>query len=480
VNELDRLAAACLLPSFEGTKAPDWMRRLVADGLGGVVLFATNTCGARGVAPLTGALRAERAELVVAVDEEGGDVTRLEASCGSSYPGNLALGAVDDAELTREVAGAIAADLARAGVTMNLAPVADVNMDPRNPVIGVRSFGSDPALVARHVAAFVDGTQRQGVAACAKHFPGHGDTDVDSHLALPRINRSLDELRATELVPFATAVEAGVRAVMTAHIVVCGVDDAPATLSSALVTELLRGELGFSGVVVTDALDMHACARTVGVAEAAVRALEAGADALCLGPAVGCDGVAAIHGEIVSAARSGRLSIERLEEAATRVRELGAWAAPAIADGSDRRAVGAVAASRAVHAEGQVRLRAAPVVLDLAPEPLIACGPQPYGLGDAIRRTWPDAVVVRVEEGDRVAEVPDGAAVVVALRDGGRHAWQQAVASRVLAAHPDAIVVETGVPGWRAEDATRTITTYGAARVNLEAAAALLDGARVP
>src|SRR5688500_7580512 len=165
-DEVDRLAAACLLPSFRGLTVPDWIRGWLDRGVGGVVLFAGNVQDEEQLARLTADLRG-----LVAVDEEGGDVTRLEAATGSSYPGNLALGVVDDVELTRQVAAAMAADLARAGVTVNLAPVADVNTNPDNPVIGVRSFGSEPELVARHVAAFVEGTQHVGVAACAKHFP---------------------------------------------------------------------------------------------------------------------------------------------------------------------------------------------------------------------------------------------------------------------------------------------------------------------
>src|SRR5262249_23748097 len=153
-------------------------------GLGGVVLFARNIAGPEQLAELTAALRAGRHDLLVAVDEEGGDVTRLEADRGSSYPGNCALGAVDDVELTRRIGAALRGDLTGVGIDLDLAPVADVNSNPENSVIGVRSFGADPALVARHVAALVSGLQSAGVAACAKHFPGHGDTALDSHFDL--------------------------------------------------------------------------------------------------------------------------------------------------------------------------------------------------------------------------------------------------------------------------------------------------------
>ena len=249
------------------------------------------------------------------IDEEGGDVTRLEAASGSSYPGNLALGAVDDAELTEGVAAAIAAELTGIGVTMNLAPVADVNSNPRNPVIGVRSFGSEPDLVARHVAAFVTGTQRVGVAACAKHFPGHGDTALDSHLELPTVAGDLQEA----LLPFRAAIDAGVEAVMTGHLLVPELDDAPATLSPRIVSGLLREELGFEGLVLSDALEMRAVSGTVGLVEGALTALEAGVDALCLGRVQGEEVVESVHAAVVEAVLSGRIGADRVAEAAERI-----------------------------------------------------------------------------------------------------------------------------------------------------------------
>src|SRR5262249_32215160 len=156
-----------------------------------------------------------RDDTIVAVDEEGGDVTRLFAGAGSPYPGPVALGHLDDVELTRRVALAIGAELRAAGVNLNLAPVADVNSNPRNPVIGIRAFGPDPERVAAHVAAFVEGQQAAGVAACAKHFPGHGDTAVDSHLALPTTDVEAAGLEGGPLVPFRAAIAAGTQAIMT-------------------------------------------------------------------------------------------------------------------------------------------------------------------------------------------------------------------------------------------------------------------------
>jgi beta-N-acetylhexosaminidase len=476
-DELERQAAACLLPSFAGLLAPDWIRRWVERGLGGIVLFAGNVDDREQVSALTGALRAERAELVVAIDEEGGDVTRLEAATGSSYPGNLALGVVDDVELTRAVAGAIASDLLGAGVTLNLAPVADVNSNPRNPVIGVRSFGSEPELVARHVAAFVAGTQERGVAACAKHFPGHGDTAVDSHLGLPVVEAGREELLAGALVPFRAAVEAGVGAVMTAHLVVPALDSVPATVSEVLVGELLRGELGFRGAVISDALDMHAVSETIGVEESAVRAIAAGVDALCLGPTIGAAGVGSIHRALVAAVRSGRLSADRLGEAADAVARLGRWTPEMSTEAPDDE-IGAVAARRALVMHGNVDLDAPPLVVELEPEPMMAAGPATFGLGKAISDRWPESTVVTLygsaNDAGAVLRSAKARPLVLVLRDAGRHPWQQSMASDLLALRPDAVVVETGLPGWLPAGSSASVATHGAGRANLEAAADLL------
>ena len=320
-------AAACLFPGFFGETVPDWLKGLLEQGLGGVVLFSRNIAEPQQVAALTAALRAEQPDLLVATDEEGGDVTRLETASGSSFPGNLALGAVDDPALTRRVGRAIGGELAAAGIDIDLAPVADVLVDPASAIVGVRSFGPDPQLVARHVAAFVEGMQSVGVAACVKHFPGHGETVADSHLELPSSDASLDVLRERALPPFAAAVEAGVRAVMTAHIRFDAFGDEPATWNQALV-DLLRTELGFDGVVMTDALEMQGAGGPEAIERSAVRALAAGADALCLGADLTAEQVEGVHAAIVSAVQEGALAEERLVEAARRVAELAAWTSP--------------------------------------------------------------------------------------------------------------------------------------------------------
>jgi beta-N-acetylhexosaminidase len=471
-SELERLAATCLFPGFPGYEPPDWIHRRLGDGLGGVVLYAWNVGDRAQLARLTATLRSERDDLLVAIDEEGGDVTRLEAEDGSSYPGNAALGAVDDVVLTTEVAASIGADLAAVGVDLDFAPVADVNTNPLNPIIGIRSFGSDPELVARHVAAFVEGLQRQGVAACAKHFPGHGDTVSDSHLELPVVHHDLEMFVRTALPPFRAAIAAGVASIMTAHIVVPALDDRPATTSSIVLQDLLRGELGFDGMVMTDALEMGAISATIGVEEGAVRALRAGADALCLGHDLAEEALASIEGAIVHAVAEGRLSEARLVEAAHRVRATADWVSEQRTTAEVDDAIGSVAAARALRVHGDPTLVRAPFVVDLEPEPSIAAGASP-GPGEWLRRALPDAEIVRIGEGEPVpSPAVDGRQLVVVARDAHRHAWQRAAVDELLAAAEDGIVIEVGLPEWRPEGADGYIATFGGARVNLEAAAA--------
>ncbi|MYR59196.1 glycoside hydrolase family 3 protein, partial [Streptomyces sp. SID625] len=312
-DRLARDALTVLQPGFTGTTAPDWLLRRLGEGLASVGLFGRNVATAEQLTALTARLRAEREDVLVAIDEEGGDVTRLEVRTGSSFPGNHALGAVDDVQLTEDVARELGRRLAECGVNFDWAPSADVNSNPGNPVIGVRSFGASTDLVARHTAAYVRGLQAAGVAACTKHFPGHGDTAVDSHHALPRIDVDADVLQARDLVPFRAAVAAGTKAVMSAHILVPALEpDLPATLSRRVLTELLRGELGYDGLIVTDAVEMKAIADTYGIERGSVLAVAAGADAICVGGGLADEGtVDRLRDALVGAVRSGDLPEER-------------------------------------------------------------------------------------------------------------------------------------------------------------------------
>ena len=324
-GDLTRDAYAVMLAAFRGPTMPTWLPDAYRQGLAGICLYGDNVDADGDLSRLAREVSALDPTAVLAADEEGGDVTRLHMREGSPAPGNLALGIVDDTDLTRTIAEGIGAELRDAGIWLDLAPCADVNSNPDNPVIGNRSFGADPHLVARHTVAFVEGLAEQGVAASVKHFPGHGDTTADSHIDLPRVTADPATVRARELVPFVAAIEAGVATIMTSHVVLDAFDaERPATLSRAVLTGLVREELGYEGVIVTDALDMAGASATLGIDGAAVASLAAGADLLCLGPEP-TDGPATLElavDAVVTAVTDGTLPRDRLADAARRVRTL--------------------------------------------------------------------------------------------------------------------------------------------------------------
>ncbi|MEU4380125.1 glycoside hydrolase family 3 N-terminal domain-containing protein [Micromonospora echinofusca] len=473
---LRRLALGTLLAAYPGPVPPGWAVDLVAEGLAGHTLFGTNVHDPAQVAASTAALRAGRPDVLIAIDEEGGDVTRLAHATGSPYPGNAALGAIDEVALTRRVYEAIGAELAALGVTVNLAPTVDVNTADENPVIGTRSFGADPARVAAHSAAAVTGLQAAGVAACAKHFPGHGATVADSHHELPTVDVPLDVLRWRDLPPFAAVVEAGARAVMTAHIRVPALTgDGPATFSRAVLVDLLRGEYGFTGTVITDALEMKGAAVAAGgVGPAAVRALAAGADLLCIGAQVDAELVERVVAEIVGALGDGRLDRARVEEAAGRAAALAAWTRAAGATSTAPDGLGYAAARRAVRVEGELTGLDRPLVVQLHATSTIAEGRVPWGLGPHLDGAE-ELRVVATETGPAALRQLAGDRPIVLV---GRHLHRLpggADLVTALAAEHPVTVVEMGWPSrWRPAGVRAFVTTYGASHACGRAAAEVL------
>lgn len=470
----------CLLARFDGVVPPPWLLQWLDDGLAGVLLFAANLSSPEQTRSVVRQLRSHNPHVLIAVDEEGGIVTRVEAARGSSYPGNGALGAVDDVSVTRSVAQSIGAMLAGSGISLNLAPVADLDGNPANPVIGVRSFGADPARVAAHTAAFVTGMQANKVAACAKHFPGHGRAAADSHVALPSVAASLPELLATDLVPFRAAIEAGVRSVMTAHVVYPAIDEVPATLSRRLVTEVLRRELGFDGVIITDALGMAAIGDGAKTAAGAIRAIAAGADLICL-PAEEAAQLRAR--DTLAAAFHGRvLSPDRVAEAAARVRALADWAHPHPVAAPDP-ALGAAAARRAMLTEEAVTpLRTPPYVLDAGGQMSPRLEDSAASLLGLLQERLPGTEGIRLDGPADLAGLDQriaaaaGRPLVVVVRDAHLHDWQGELLHRSLAARPDARVVATGTTHDRALAGPRYLGTRGGSRASLLAAANVLVG----
>lgn len=500
--DLRRSIAATLLPGFVGTTLPAWLEERLRGGLGGVCLFGQNIATAEQLRALTDAIYAANPDAVIAIDEEGGDVTRLYYGSGSPYPGNAILGRLGDADYTERVAHRVGQELRRAGVNLDFAPDIDINSNPDNPVIGVRSFGSTPEVVAEHGAAWTRGLQSAGVAVAAKHFPGHGDTGTDSHLELPVVDLSPQQLRERELVPFRAVIGAGARAVMTSHILLPQLDAVlPATLSPAIIEGMLRGELGFEGVVVSDALDMQGASGERGIPEAAVLALAAGCDLLCIGTENTDEELAAIERAIADAVAADRLPAARVSTAAARVRTLARSLAPAPPTVESANSAHDTPAERPKFADstaGRSQVRAADVaaaerafdVSEQAWEWLrengggrysvvridtvanIAVGTAPWGPFSEVEADpgtpWAAAftgnpAVVFTENDHPDLVLAAQSPVLVIGKDNHRHAFARAAIDRLRAERERVLVVDMG---WPSDDrAYADIATFGASRL---------------
>ena len=311
-----------LIGSLPGTTVTAEMRSLAKEfSLGGVILFARNIEAPEQVAEMSVDVQelATDLPLWVSVDQEGGRVARLKAPF-TEWPPMAVLGRSGDVQLASRFAAALATELRAVGMTLDYAPVLDIHTNPKNPIIGDRALGEDAESVGRLGAAIIKGLQENGVAACGKHFPGHGDTSVDSHLELPLVEHPPDRIRRLECVPFREAIRANVAFIMTAHVLVPSLDEEkPATLSRTIVQGLLREELKFQGVILSDDLEMKAIARTYTVPDAAVQAIAAGCDGLlvCSGDV---DVQAATLEALVHAVEDQTIPYKRLEDALARLR----------------------------------------------------------------------------------------------------------------------------------------------------------------
>ena len=295
--------------------------------IGGVIYFSRNIKNLEQTASLSNSLQdlalnnGVGLPLFISTDQEGGVVTRLKGA--THFPGNMALGAAADFNLVKKAATATAKELKMVGINVNLAPVLDVNNNAQNPVIGVRSFGEEPELVAELGKAYIDGLQSKDVVATAKHFPGHGDTNRDSHLDLPVINHSRKRLDQIELYPFEKAIKAGVDSIMTAHVYFPTIEPEagiPATLSKSVLTNLLRQELNFEGLIITDCMEMNAIVNTFGTVEGAIKTIEAGSDTVLISHSY--DKQKKAISAVIEAVKNGRISEKRIDESVKRIIKL--------------------------------------------------------------------------------------------------------------------------------------------------------------
>ena len=499
--QLERMAGAVLCVGIADTPVDDaLLDRLSALAPGGIVLFARNVIAPHKARDDVRALQAalgNELPLSIGIDQEGGRVARIVVD--PPIPAAMGLGAADDIALAQRAGAALAATVARVGANVDFAPVLDLALDSRNTVIGTRALGDDPQRVAALGAALVRGLQTAGVAATPKHFPGHGATSTDSHVALPVVAADARTLRTRELVPFAAAFAAGARAVMTAHVAVPAFDASlPATLSPRILRGLLRDELGFRGVCFTDSLEMSGVSNKIGIVGAGLRALAAGADVLLVSHDLAV--AETLRDRIVAAVRGGELSAARLEEAAARV-DTFRRAHRTSAAGDDDSALAAAgvareAAARAVASvRGEPRLQAERAVTIVSFEGASADGiatsaARRPSLNLALRRRRVRSESLRVAlepQPEAIEQLVDvlrsqrERTLVILARRAHLHAAQRGAIDALLGAFADATVVSTlepfDVPAFAR--ARNVLCTFGDESSNIEALADVLVGRTV-
>jgi beta-N-acetylhexosaminidase len=484
-------------------------RIIIEDHLGGLILFAPNVEDPAQVAELVNRAQSvattsgAEIPLLIAADQEGGRISRLWDGF-TQFPGNMAIGATHNPENARRMARAIAQEMQAVGINMNLAPVLDVNSNPLNPIIGTRSFGDSPELVVQMGLPMIETYREQGVIATAKHFPGHGDTEEDSHRRLPAVSHPLDHLRAVELVPFQAAIDAGVDVIMTAHVSFPAIDptpDLPATLSPLVLQDLLRGQMGFDGVIATDSLGMRALSEIYDSSEAAVLALQAGADLLMFGkdPGYTLATAHAAYVHVLALVQAGEIPLEQIDASVRRVLTLKAryglltWqpADPARAAQSCGTAQHRAAALRV--ATDSITLLENDGLLPLSPKQslLLVVPDKVDDLDDALRPYFPtlDVVVVsldptarQIAAASRRAVAAD--AVVVATWDAAQHASQVSLVQALFVYPVVVIALNTPYDLAALQEAgvipSAYLCTYGDAPPSLEALAMVLTGNRLP
>lgn len=497
-----------MIIGFDGPMLDADLRAMLTDyHIGGVILFARNIESPRQVARLTNdlqrtALQSGHPGLILAIDQEGGRVARLTEATGfTEIPSAMALGATGDPETARTMARLLAREMRAVGLNTNFAPVLDVNNNPANPIIATRSFGSDPQQVAAFGVAYLEGLQSEGVLAFGKHFPGHGDTGVDSHVALPLVPHERERLEAVEFVPFKAAIAAHIAGIMSAHITFPAIEPTPglaATLSSRVLTDLLRGELDYQGLLVTDSLEMKALGESLAARRAefvhgdptplaAAIALQAGADLLLFNRDHALHRTA--HGLIVTWVREGRIPESRLDEAVTRVLQAKArfgLLAPAPVDVETAvTQVGTAehkALARAIAAQGITLVRDHGLLPLREGAPLLVVEtPAAAGLGRALKATFveipnaPTAKDIQLVQG----MARDGRTILVATTDVAHNPAQATFVTALLAARLPVIVVAMRSPyDLMAFPETPTyLATYGANPPTLDALIQVLRGA---
>lgn len=498
---LEQKVGQVMMIGFDGTALPTDLREMIEQYfIGGVILYERNVESPRALAQLDADMQNAAQQngqpgLFISIDQEGGIVARLKEEKGfSEFPGAMAIAATGDPGNARLMAGALAAELKALGINMDLAPDLDVNNNPANPVIGARSFGSDPARVAAFGTAFIEGLQANGIMAVGKHFPGHGDTGVDSHVALPTVPHDRARLEAVEFVPFKAAMKAGVAGIMSAHITFPAIDPTPglaATLSPKVLTGLVRDEMRYDGLLMTDSLAMGALAQSgYPVPQAAATALKAGADVLLFNN--GYELHRQAHRLIVDWVQRGVIPQARLDEAVRRV--LSAKERFGLLDGVSINVEAAASQSgtephralaRQVSAQSITLLRDDAGLLPLKPDAkLFVVETGSFGLGKLLAATTmqtganpkPAEISTIVERGK------EGRTLIVLTSDTAKNRAQADLVNALLAAKVPVIVVAARAPYdllWF-KAAPTYLAVYNTSAPTLAALAAVLNGTAKP
>lgn len=507
---LERQIGQKLLFAFHGKQelSPEIVNAFRQYSPAGVTLFRSMNMGSPAqIRELTGALQRLARELglpplLIATDQEGGQL--MAVGDGTPLPGNMALGATRSVGLARQAGEVLGQEMAALGINVNYAPCADVNINPQNPVVGTRSFGDDPQWVGELAAAMIVGIQSCGAAATVKHFPGHGDTASDSHHGLASVPHSLERLRSVELPPFRAAIQAQVQLVMTAHLgipALDGPDAPPATLSRKVISGMLRRELGFKGVVITDAMDMRAIRQGELLREDVLRAVLAGADLLLM-TADPQDQARAFEG-LLAAARAGSLTPARLNASLARIARLKAWLAgqPPAPDLGVIRSASHLDVARRIAEQAVTLVRDTAGLIPLRPRPeeriaVIIPVPQDLtpadtssytipALADAVRAIHPrvDELRMPLDPGEsEIAGLLEGVRgydwVVIGTINAYNQMGQASLVRAVLGAHPRVILAAMRLPYDAAAfpEAPTVLCTYSILQPAMQAAARAFFG----
>lgn len=493
---LEQKVGQVMLVGFDGTTlTPEFRDDLAQLHIGGVIFYERNVQSPSQVAQLNTDLQNLAKQngdpaLFLTIDQEGGIVTRMREDKGfTEFPGQMAIGATGDANNAHRIAQAMANEMLALGFNMDLSPDLDVNNNPANPIIGTRSFGSNPQRVAEFGTAFIDGMQSAGMIAIGKHFPGHGDTGVDSHISLPTVPHDRARLETIEFVPFKAAMQANIAGIMSAHITFPAIDSTPglaATLSPKVLTDLIRGEMKYDGLVMTDELTMGALATSGYPApQAASAALKAGADILLF--QTGYAMHRQVHAMLVDHVQRGVIPQARLDEAVRRIllaKEKYSILSGMQSNASRASQVGSPqtkAVSRDVAMQAVTLVRDDAKLVPLKPDAkLLVVETGAYGLGKLLGATTMQvAANTKKSEIDSILQVAkDGRTIIVATNDAARNPGQVELVAALKNANVPTIIIATRSPYdvMYLKDVTTYLTTYGNNPPMIEAVMAVLAG----